>query len=161
MAIDLRGKPYNDEILSPTWATWDLFDAEYTPWRKDYEASPASAGKFFSGGEILPDGSTVIEDYVYEVFTASGDNASLPYNIDLYTGHKIPRSRTDMYRLHSFDPRTDTRSDIQGTRARRTKFYREYISDVESVRMNDPKEDTGHWINNFKKISPQIKEGDN
>ena len=157
--IDLRGKNYMDEILSPTWSTWDEFDTEYIAWRKDYEASPASAGKFFSGGEILPDGSIVIEDYVYETFTATANsNASLPHRITLYTGHAIPRSRTDRYYLYAYDPKFNVRDDIKGTETRRTRFYKEYISDVERIQSEDPEESTGRWINNFKKISPQTED---
>ena len=47
------------EILTPTWSTWDDFHAEYDLWKEDYAGSPASAGQFFKGGEILPDGSTI------------------------------------------------------------------------------------------------------
>lgn len=156
--IDLRGGNYEDQILNPTWSTWDAFETEYVAWRKDYEASPASAGKFFSGGEILPDGSTVLEDYVYETFTASGSNATLPHRIELYTGHRIPRSRTDRYYLHAFDPLVDTRDNVKGTETRRLKFYKEYLDDIDRIRSNDPREDTGRWINNFKKITPQLEE---
>lgn len=157
--IDLRGSNYVEHIYKPTWATWDDFNAEYVVWRKDYEASPASAGKFFSGGEILPDGSTVLEDYTYEVFTATaGSNASLPHRILLYTGHSIPRSRTDRYYLYAFDPRVDTRDNVKGTETRRLKFYKEYLSDIDKIRSNDPREDTGIWIDNFRKISPQTED---
>jgi len=148
------------EILTPTWSSWDSFHAEYDAWVSDYMASPASAGKFFSGGEILPDGSTVIEDYVYEVFTAStAGTGSIAHNVRLYDGHKIPRTRTDMHNLYKFDPRVDTRRDIKGTHARRTEFYKQYISDIEKARQQDP-EKVGRWIDNFKKISSQLEEAD-
>lgn len=145
------------EVLKPTWATWDDFHTEYVPWRKDYEASPASAGKFFSGGEILPDGSTVLEDYVYESFTASGDNASLPHNVRLYTDHMIPRSRTDMRNLYAFDHLTQKRGDLKGTRVRQMEFYKQYLSDIDKAKQKDP-EEVDHWIDTFKKISPQLED---
>jgi hypothetical protein len=129
-----------NEILNPNWSSWDSFYLEYDAWVKDYMATPASAGKFFSGGEILPDGSTVLEDYTYEVFTAStAGTGSIPHNVELYDGHKIPRTRTDMHRL------------------RRTEFYKQYISDIEKARSRDP-DDVDLWIDNFKKISPQFEE---
>jgi len=146
------------EILNPTWATWDAFDTEYDVWKNDYMASPASAGKFFSGGEILPDGSTVLEDYVYEEFTAStAGTGSIPHNVTLYTGHKIPRSRTDMHELYAFDPLTGKRSDLKGTRVRQLEFYKQYIQDIEDAKNRDP-DDVDLWIDNFRMISPQIEE---
>jgi hypothetical protein len=148
-----------NEILTPTWATWDAFHTEYDAWVKDYMASPASAGQFFSGGEILPDGSTVHEDYTYEVFTASmatGGTGSIPHNVTLHTGHRIPRSRTDMHELYKFNPLTDKRSDLKGTRVRQTEFYKSYIQDIEDAKNRDP-DDVDLWINNFKKISPQVE----
>lgn len=147
------------EILTPTWATWALFDAEYDVWKNDYMASPASAGKFFSGGEILPDGSTVLEDYTYEVFTAStGGTGSIPYNVRLYDGHKIPRSRTDMANLYKWDFNTQSRRDLKGTRVRETEFYKQYLSDIEKAKERDP-DDVDLWIDTFRKISPQVEEG--
>lgn len=143
-----------DEILQPTWATWDAFDTEYNAWKTRMEASGiASIGPFFSGGEILPDGSTILEDYEFEriVVNIASDTAVTT----IITEGKIPRSRLDMKRLYEFDPRTDDRSDIKGTRARRTKFYKDFISDIERAKERDP--DKTVWINTFKRVKPQLE----
>ena len=71
----------------------------------------------------------------------------------------IPRSRVDMKNLYEFDPSTDDRSDIKGTRARRTKFYKEFISDMERAKERDP--DKTIWVNTFKRIKPQMEEKKN
>lgn len=143
------------EILKPTWSTWDDFDAEYIPWRKSYEASPLAAGQFFKGGEILPDGSTILESPNFETITVDfeGDTST----ITLVEG-EIPRSRVDMKNLYSFDHKTDTRSDIKGTRARKTKFYKEYIQDMEDAESRDPEETI--WIDTFKRLRPQLEDAD-
>ncbi len=146
------------EILKPTWATWDAFDLEYDAWKNDYMASPASAGKFFSGGEILPDGSTVLEDYTYETFTAStAGTGSIPYNVELYDGHSIPRSRTDMARLYAFDHQNQTRRDLKGTRIKELEFYKQYMKDIEDAERKD-KNEVDHWIDTFKRLGPQMDE---
>ncbi len=145
------------EILTPTWATWNDFHAEYTPWLRDYEASPASAGKFFSGGEILPDGSTVLEDYTFENISVDFENESNS-KADIVTEPRIPRSRMDMKKLHEFDPRFDRRSDIKGDRAKDSKFYKEYITDVERARDEGEEGQTTPWVNTFARLKPQLEE---
>ncbi len=143
-----------DEILQPTWATWRLFDTEYGVWLRRIDASGiASVGDFFSGGEILPDGSTVLEAGEFERITVS--IASDTAVTTIITEGKIPRSRLDMKRLYEFDPRTDDRSDIKGTRARRTKFYKDFISDIERAKDGDPSKTI--WINTFKRVKPQLE----
>ena len=143
-----------DEILTPTWSNWEAFDTEYNVWMGRIDASGvASIGDFFSGGEILPDGSTVLEAGEFERITVS--IASDTAVTTIITEGKIPRSRLDMKRLYEFDPRTDDRSDIRGTRARRTKFYKEFISDIERAKEGDP--DKTIWINTFKRVKPQLE----
>lgn len=146
-----------EEILTPTWATWDDFHAEYIPWRKDYEASPASAGKFFSGGEILPDGSTVLEDYTFENIYVDFENEENS-KAEIVTEPKIPRSRMDMKKLHEFDARFDKRSDIKGDRAKDSKFYKEYITDVEKAKDEGEEGQKTPWVDTFARLKPQLEE---
>ena len=142
------------EILNPTWATWSAFDTEYDAWKQRVDASGvASIGVFFSGGEILPDGSTVLEDYEFERIEVDYDNDTS--TVTIVNEGKIPRSRLDMKKLYEFDPRTEDRSDIDGTRARRTKFYKDFISDMERAKKRDP--DKTIWINTFKRVKPQLE----
>jgi hypothetical protein len=119
-------------------------------------ASPASAGKFFSGGEILPDGSTVLEDYVYEVISINASNTNA--TVTIYTDHQIPRSRTDMHNLYAFDHQRESRKDLHGTRVRQTTFYKEYLKDIEDAKGRDP--EAGPWVNTFKRLSPQLDESE-
>ena len=143
-----------DEILTPTWSSWDAFHTEYNVWMRRIDASGvASIGDFFSGGEILPDGSTVLEAGEFERITVS--IASDTAVTTIITEGKIPRSRLDMKRLYEFDYRTDDRSDIKGTRARRTKFYKDFISDIERAKDGDPSKTI--WINTFKRVKPQLE----
>jgi hypothetical protein len=145
------------DILTPDWATWDDFDTEYDAWKQRVDASGiASIGPFFSGGEILPDGSTVLEDYEFERYTVSVASPSSNSPDVVYTEGKIPRTRLDMKKLYEFDPRTDTRADIKGTRARQSKFYKEFISDMERAKNRDPDE-VDAVIDTFKRIKPQWK----
>jgi hypothetical protein len=142
------------EILVPTWATWKLFDDEFDNWKQRRDASGiASVGPFFSGGEILPDGSTVLEDYEFERIEVDYDNDTS--TVTILNEGKIPRSRLDMKKLYEFDPRTEDRSDIDGTKARRTKFYKDFISDIERAKKRDP--DKTIWINTFKRVKPQLE----
>jgi hypothetical protein len=142
------------EILVPKWATWSAFDTEYDAWKQRVDASGvASIGVFFSGGEILPDGSTVLEDYEFERIEVDHDNDTS--TVTILNEGKIPRSRLDMKKLYEFDPRTEDRSDIEGTRARRTKFYKDFISDIERAKKRDP--DKTIWINTFKRLKPQLE----
>lgn len=146
-----------DEILVPDWDSWDSFDTEYDRWKQRLDASGiASVGPFFKGGEILPDGSTVLEDYEFERYTVNVASESANPSDVIYTEGKIPRSRLDMKRLYEFDPRTDERSDIKGTRARRSKFYKEFISDMERAKARDPDE-VDAIIDTFKKLKPQLE----
>jgi len=146
-----------DEILVPDWDSWDSFDTEYDRWKQRLNASGiASVGPFFKGGEILPDGSTVLEDYEFERYTVNVASESANPSDVIYTEGKIPRSRLDMKRLYEFDPRTDERSDIKGTRARRSKFYKEFISDMERAKARDPDE-VDAIIDTFKKLKPQLE----
>jgi hypothetical protein len=143
-----------DEILTPTWSNWEAFNSEYSTWVRKVDASGiASIGAFFTGGEILPDGSTALEGGEFERIVVDIENDTAVTTI--ITEGKIPRSRLDMKRLYEFDPRTDDRSDIKGTRARRTKFYKEFISDIERAKEGDP--DKTIWINTFKRIKPQLE----
>jgi hypothetical protein len=143
-----------DEILTPTWSNWKAFHTEYNAWKTRIDASGiASIGAFFTGGEILPDGSTALEGGEFERIVVDIENDTAVTTI--ITEGKIPRSRLDMKRLYEFDPRTDDRSDIKGTRARRTKFYKEFISDIERAKEGDP--DKTIWINTFKRIKPQLE----
>jgi hypothetical protein len=145
------------ETVVPTWATWDDFDTEYDAWKQRMDASGiASIGPFFKGGEILPDGSTVLEDYEFERFTVNVESEEDNPSDIIYTEGKIPRSRLDMKRLYEFDPRTDKRSDIKGTRARRTKFYREFISDMEAAKARNP-DKVDATVDTFKKLKPQLE----
>ena len=148
------------EILTPTWSTWDAFDTEYDAWKQRLDASGiASVGPFFSGGEILPDGSTILEDHEFERLTATTDMLSSPYSVDadpILNAGTIPRSRMDMKRLYEFDPRVDRREDIKGTRARRTKFYEEFISDMERAKERDPDE-VDATVDTFSKVTKQLK----
>ncbi len=143
-----------DEILTPTWNSWQAFDTDYDAWKTRIDASGiASVGDFFSGGEILPDGSTVLEAGEFERITVN--IASDTAVTTIITEGKIPRSRLDMKRLYEFDSRTDDRSDIKGTRARRTKFYKDFISDIERAKDGDPSKTI--WINTFKRVKPQLE----
>ena len=143
-----------DEILTPTWSNWDAFHIEYNVWKGRIDASGiASIGAFFTGGEILPDGSTALEGGEFERIAIDRDNDTAVTTI--ITEGKIPRSRLDMKRLYEFDYRTDDRSDIKGTRARRTKFYKDFISDIERAKERDP--DKTIWINTFKRVKPQLE----
>jgi len=149
------------EILTPTWADWDSFDDDYDAWKQRLDASGiASVGPFFSGGEILPDGSTILEDYEFERYitnlaSLNEDNADT-YTDPVRNEGRIPRSRLDMKRLYEFDPQTDTRSDIKGTRARRSKFFKEYIADMERAKERDPDE-VDAIIDTFKRLTPQFE----
>jgi hypothetical protein len=145
------------EILQRTWETWDDFEEEWYAWRKRLDASGiASIGPFFTGGEILPDGSTVLEDYEFERYTVNVASESANPSDVVYTEGKIPRSRLDMKRLYEFDPRVDKRSDIKGTRARRTKFYKEFISDMERAKARD-RDEVDAVVDNFKRLKPQLE----
>lgn len=145
------------EILTPTWQTWDDFDTEYDVWKQRVDASGiASIGPFFTGGEILPDGSTVLEDYEFERYTVNIASESANPSDVIYSEGKIPRSRLDMKRLYEFDPRTDTRSDIKGTRARLSKFYEEYISDMERAKARDP-EEVDAIVDTMERVVPQLE----
>lgn len=147
-----------NEILTPKWRTWDDFDTEYDAWKQRVDASGiASIGPFFSGGEILPDGSTVLEDHEFERIEVDHENDTS--TVTIINEGTIPRSRVDMKKLYEFDPSTDDRSDIKGTRARRTKFYKEFISDMERAKGRDP--DKTIWINTFKRIKPQMEKKKN
>lgn len=139
--------------VKPTWATWDDFDAEYIAWRRDYEATPASAGQFFKGGEILPDGSTILESPNFERISVDINNDTSTITI---VEPQIPRTRMDMKKLMEFDPQTDKRSDIKGDHARKHVFYTEYITDIERAKARD-KDETDAWVNTFKKVSDQLK----
>ena len=146
-----------DEILKPSWENWDAFDTEYDVWKNRVCASGiASIGAFFSGGEILPDGSTVLEDYEFERIVINVDDDTAVTTI-LREG-SIPRSRLDMKGLYEFDPRTDDSSDIKGTRARETTFYQEFISDMERAKERDP--DKTIWVNTLGRIKPQLEDKD-
>lgn len=145
------------EILQRTWETWDDFEEEWYAYRKRLDASGiASVGPFFSGGEILPDGSTVLEDYEFERYTVNVASETANPSDVIRTEGRIPRSRLDMKKLYEFDPRTDTRADIKGTRARQSKFYKEFISDMERAKNRDPDE-VDAVIDTFKRIKPQWK----
>jgi len=124
------------EKIVPTWKTWAEFDAEYTTWRLSYEASPSGTPRFFHGGERLPDGSTVLES------VASPTQAQI-----------VPRTRVDMKELYSFDPNTETRDDIKGTHAKKTRFYKEFIGDIEKAKEGD---ETVPWVN-FNTVRPRIR----
>jgi len=146
------------EILVPDWATWDDFDTEYDAWKQRLDASGiASVGPFFKGGEILPDGSTILEDYEFERYTVNVEDESANTIDSIRNEGKIPRSRLDMKRLYEFDPRTDSREDIKGTRARQTEFYKEFISDMEKAKARDPDE-VDAIIDTFKRIKPQLED---
>lgn len=147
----------SDEILKPDWDSWDSFYDEWYAWRKRLDASGiASIGPFFSGGEILPDGSTVLEDYEFERYTVNvASESANPSDVVMNEG-KIPRSRLDMKRLYEFDPLVDTRADIKGTRARESKFYKEFISDMERAKARDP-DKVDAIIDTFKKLKPQFE----
>lgn len=146
------------EVLTPSWSSWDDFDTEYDAYKQRVDASGiASIGPFFSGGEILPDGSTVLEGHEFERINVDASNDTSTTTI-LNEG-TIPRSRVDMKNLYEFDPSTDDRSDIKGTRARRTKFYKEFISDMERAKDRDPNKTV--WVNTFKRLKPQMEEKKN
>jgi hypothetical protein len=145
------------DILTPDWATWEKFDTEYDAYKQRLDASGvASVGVFFKGGEILPDGSTVLEDYEFERYTVNvASESANPSDVVRNEGN-IPRSRLDMKKLYEYDPRVDKRSDIKGTRARRSKFYKEFITDMEKAKDRDPDE-VDATINTFEKLKPQFK----
>lgn len=146
-----------EEILTPTWATWDDFYTEYNTWRRRYEASPATAGKFFSGGEILPDGSTVLEDVTFERIIVDHENEENTVT-EIITEPRIPRSRMDMKKLHEFDIRVDRRSDLKGTRVKDSKFYKEFVSDQERAREEGVEGQKSPWVDTFKRLKPQLEE---
>ena len=139
------------EILTKTWETWEEFDTEYDAWRRSYEASPSAAGQFFKGGEILPDGSTIIESPNFETIT-------IDYNNDTSTivivEPEIPRTRMDMKNLMEYDLQTDTKDDIKGTYARKHAFFKSHVEDMEKA-----KEETvyGKWVSTFRKLSDYFK----
>lgn len=124
------------EILNPTWATWEEFFTEYDAWRVTYEASPSAAPRFFKGGEILPDGSTVLE------------SVASPIQAEI-----VPRTKLDMKTLYEFDPMVDSRGDIQGTHAKSTRFYKEFITDMEKAKEGDVEE---YWVN-FNNPTPKFR----
>ena len=149
MTIENVGK--SDSIVKPTWKTWDDFYEEYDAWLVNYDASPASAGLFFSGGEILPDGSIILESGKFETIKIDYKNDTSETTINEIGG---PRTRLDMYHLYKNDPQRDSIDDNKGTFARQTAFYKEYIMDMEDAKCRDSEETDG-WINTFAKLEEE------
>ena len=142
------------EVVTPTWRTWYDFDLAYDAWKKNYDASPTSAGQFFHGGEILPDGSTILESETFEVIQIDFDNDTSTVTVKDVT---IPRTRADMKKLYEFDPTTDKRKDIVGDHPKKTEFYKQFITDMEEALVRD--EDDTLWLN-FNKTIKSIKKSD-
>lgn len=128
------GPPF--KIVQKTWETWDEFDTAYDSWKKRVDASPGEIAPFFKAGQILPDGSTVIEA------------VSSPLQ------SKIPRTSVDMNKLFKFDLKVNTPDDIKGTQARNTVFFREYIvKDVQEAKKGKKK---SILVNTYRRISEQL-----